>query len=335
MSQTTATGRKEVNGPKIRAGLRTLRFVELAAARGDEYSWRNSMEITIMKKLFSVIALLPFFLGVHLANAQTTRLTFDNVANGTVLTNTFASSGVLFSALPPKGSTSGTATVYVVSHPQMSASSPNVLSLTNMGTNPDGMINQSIGFIMAKFTALTDFVSVDVRALALVETAADKDNKPFLMAYGWLDPKTGTNKLLDTAVYSQDLRQVDLTHPGNWETLSIRRPTRDIAFVIISAYFYPNSGPIYGVFDNLVFSSMPSSCRLTVQFAGSGAGKVTSAPAGLSATKTASAVSPPRDLGHAECRAGRGEVSRRQQDEPEHVEDDRVRYHDLRRMGGL
>lgn len=200
--------------------------------------------------------------------ASAGNINFDNVANGTVIDGQYASQQVTFSALPGRlyandGHVYARADGYA-------RSSPNSIGLS---TNPFALVNDAEGYIDVHFNQLQGSVSVDVAAIVVSELSTTGTLPPYMMAYGARDPVTGKNPLLASIYYpSSMLIGLSTGTPGQWQTLTITRPTNDIQFVILSSpNVYPQSPNAYGEFDNLRFSAVESDLAISALSAPSSA----------------------------------------------------------------
>lgn len=210
-----------------------------------------------MKSWLSAIAMLSFVACPSSLWAQTGTIGFDNVASGTIINNQYASHDVTLGCYNGTGLNACTANAYAVAY-LTNNSPPNVVSLTS-GTSGI-FVNEQKGYLAAYFAAPVSSVSVDALAAVFAEFVpqSSSGNKPYLNAYGPVNPATGKNPLLATAVYSQNVTSLGTVKWGTWETLSISTTTNEIAMVVFSSYFAAGT-PVYGIFDNLKFSSLGAS----------------------------------------------------------------------------
>jgi uncharacterized repeat protein (TIGR02543 family) len=246
-----------------------------------------------MKKSISRVAVVLLALCPEVAMAQTSTINFDNVASGTSIGSLYSSSGVTFKCYNGKGSNNKCANnVYAVSD-TTNRSAPNVISLSKAGTLTDPLMNEQSGYAVAVFASPVGSVSVDALAAVVaefVDVIAAKNNKPFLQVFGPVNPTTGKNPLLQTVYYSQSLSDLGTTKWGTWETLSVTRSSNDIGMIVLSSGYASGSTPVYGIFDNLKFTTLSS--KLNVSVTGTGRGKVVSSPSGISASTSASGSFP-------------------------------------------
>jgi uncharacterized repeat protein (TIGR02543 family) len=243
-----------------------------------------------VKNLTSAITLAVSLACPATLLAQTTTINFDTVPNGAVISNQYTSLGATFKCYDGKGTSAcANNNVYAVASASNN-SAPNVLGLSASALP---LINEQKGYFVVQFTTPVGFVSIDAMAAVVaefVDTVSAQSNKPFLQVFGPYDAATKKNPLITTVNYSKSTSSLSTGKWGPWETLSLTRPSNDIGLVLFSSGFKTGSTPIYGIFDNLQFAVVKKTLSLT--FAGTGAGTITSAPAGISSNSNTSADFP-------------------------------------------
>lgn len=171
---------------------------------------------------------------------------FDDVPSGTLVDGTYAGSGVLLSSV---ASQSG--------HAYASAwQNSNTVTLWNPATGGafSSAFSADEGAVKAVFAAPQKKVSIDARGLEAIEylgNDASLQRRPFLEAFD------ASGKLL-AKVYYANWYGDGKAGWGTWQTLTVERPSADIAYVLFSSIANPpgqrgrvNGQGIYGVFDNL------------------------------------------------------------------------------------
>ena len=193
-----------------------------------------------MKK-WLIIIVSVLLLGFSGQNASATLITFDDVASGTNINTQYSGIGVTFGCF--NGTTASnmcTGNAYAVAT-SLANSAPNVISLTSSFSGV--LTDERYGYFKASFSSLVGSVSIDAKAVLPPEYLGATTNKPFLQALGSGGAWLGTVEYT-ASVYGE-----------TWQTLTITHSTNDIAFIAFSS-FSSSGHPVYGMFDNLNFSTV-------------------------------------------------------------------------------
>jgi len=161
-------------------------------------------------------------------------ITFDNVTDGTVINNLY--SGVTFSN--PLGGN-----IYARSD-SSAISVPNVVSVFLTGFP---VFDATFGAVQANFATPQLSVSIDTIPFNTIEPLGTPLNRPFLEAF------STSGQFLGEVLYQGALPDVGA---GPVETLTFTSTTANIGAVLFSSQQSQGGPPIYGLFDNLAFTSV-------------------------------------------------------------------------------
>lgn len=195
------------------------------------------------------LALTPLLVSAALAgspSAWAADIGFDDVPSGTLVDAAYSGNGVLLSSV---ASQSGHA---YASH----WVNTNTVTLWNPATGgtTSSTFAAEEGAVKAVFATPLKKVSIDalgVEAVEFLGTDTTLQRRPFLEAFD------ASGKML-AKVYYANWYGDGKTGWGTWQTLTIERPSADIAYVLFSSIANPpgqrgrvNAQGIYAVFDNL------------------------------------------------------------------------------------
>ena len=187
-----------------------------------------------MKLKLAIAGVLIFLSMARPSQAAT--ITFDGLADGTVINNLFP--GLTFS------NGAGGGDVYAQSFTG-AISGTNVVSVINGGI--DGAFNASDGGVQVDFATGQSTVSIDTAAIAPIEGLGAVLNKPFLQAWD-----TGGN-FIGVVYYTLPLPTVG---QGATQTLTINAATGTlIGRVQFSTQISQGGQIMRGVFDNLTYDA--------------------------------------------------------------------------------
>lgn len=186
------------------------------------------------------LAILVAILVVIVNDSNATVINFDDVADGTVINTHYA--GVTFSN-PLGGDVYAQAVCCGAS-----ISAPNAVSILNSGSL-DFFFNATSGAVDATFAALQQTVSIDVRAVGPVEFLGALQNRPFLEAYD------SANNFLGRVLFAGALPTDCCFAFTPSETLTFTSLTTNIAKVRFSSQISQGGAPVFGLFDNLSFTT--------------------------------------------------------------------------------
>jgi len=185
-----------------------------------------------------IFAATGIYVALALSPALATTITFDIVADGTVIDTAFAAQGVTFDN-PIGGSIYARAVA-------TSASPPNVVSVLQTGFPA---FDARSGAVEAVFAAPQSHVSIDAAIVRAPEGLGTPQNAPKLEIYDTL------GALLTTV--SWDFATIPQPPAGGitgYETLAFNSGASDIGKVRFFSSQPGGSPSNFGLFDNLVFS---------------------------------------------------------------------------------
>lgn len=191
--------------------------------------------------------LLIFAVISGLSGAEAAIIDFDSVVSGTVINSAFV--GVQLSN--PIGGD-----VYAREQSTFAPSLPNVASV--VPPSGSGLPGQSVfaffdamqGAVEARFATPQSTVSIDARPVSPLEFLGTLTNRPFLEAYD------ANGVLLSRALYTGPLPTTAAFTVGPTETLTITSASNNIAYVRFSSQTSQSVIRTFGLFDNLMFSSL-------------------------------------------------------------------------------
>jgi hypothetical protein len=211
-----------------------------------------------LKKLILLGAL--FCLVLPSQHATATTINFDvaadgitPVASGTNINTLYSSLGVTFGCFNGTGintctgnpqDVSGAGNAFAVSDPFLSASAPNVISVTSGFVGE--FANTNNFYFSATFSSSVSSVSIDALPIPPAEFLFPPTNSPFIWAFD------SSGNFLTSAFYTFTNVCVSGVTTCPYETLTVTNP--NIAFVAFSSDIGQGGGN-QGVFDNLTFSS--------------------------------------------------------------------------------
>ncbi len=174
---------------------------------------------------------------------RTVVIQFDNVAEGTVIDQTYASKGVSLTSLTTQPPSTGHA---YARHLQLgsAASGVNVMSLSQQPGWTGAFFDARSGAIEATFDQLQSSVSVMALPLIMPEALGSDDNRPFIEAFD------AAGKYLGRA-----RTQLSPNDPGFnlvWQPIAFVSSSRNIKKIRLSSQAH-GSRWVYVVFDNLTF----------------------------------------------------------------------------------
>ena len=195
------------------------------------------------------LALTPLLVSAALAgspSAWAVDIGFDDVPSGTLVDATYGGSGVLLSSVASQ-SGHAYASNWV---------NTNTVTLWNPATG--GTMSSTFaaeeGAVKAVFATPVKKVSIDalgVEAVEFLGNDAILKRRPFLEAFN-------ASGNMVAQIYYANWYGDGKAGWGTWQTLTVERPSADIAYVLFSSIANPpgqrgrvNGQGIYGVFDNL------------------------------------------------------------------------------------
>jgi len=197
-------------------------------------------KLTIWMLLFAAAVV---GLGMTAQDAEAVLVNFDDVASGTNINTQYLGLGVTFGCFDGSASPDVCAGNNAYANSATgAASAPNVISLTD-GSTLGVVTDERFGFFRATFTNTVNSVSIDALAVLPPEYMGSTTNKPFLQAFN------SSGGFLGTVDYTASV------YSGTWQTLTFTSATDNIKFVAFSSY-NGTGHPVYGMFDNLNFSSL-------------------------------------------------------------------------------
>jgi len=194
-----------------------------------------------MKKVLVLLACLVLVFGIGV-QANATLINFDDVSDGTLINTQYSSLGVTFGCFDGTTSNMCTGNAYAVAT-SLANSAPNVISLTNSISGV--FTDERFGYFKASFTSPVGSVSIDAKAILPPEYLGETTSHPFLDAYN------SSNQWIGRAEYTPHSD----VYSELWKTLTVTRSADDVAYVVFSS-FSSSGHPVYGMFDNLNFSSI-------------------------------------------------------------------------------
>ena len=190
---------------------------------------------------FSLVAV-----GFCLPYADAAVITFDTVADGTVVNSTYP--GVIFTN--PIGGD-----IYARDQGTSAPSPSNVVSVVppfGSGLPTQSVFaffDASLGAVQAAFSTPQSVVSIDARPVSPLEFLGNLVNRPFLEAYA------ANNTLLGRILYAGPLPTTAAFTVGPTETLTFSSGSSNIAYVRFSSQTSQSSIRTFGLFDNLTFTA--------------------------------------------------------------------------------
>lgn len=167
-------------------------------------------------------------------------VTFDDVANGTVIDTRYA--GVTF--VNPLGGD-----IYARNNFN-SADTTNGVSLFSTAASPTGAFNAQYGAVDATFDTGKTFVSIDVAGfMNSGDLIGNSPLRPFVEVY------SGNTLLTPTIYYGTALSSGFV---GPYQTISFFSAAGDITRIRLSAQYAVGQQQVFAEFDNLVFDSRAS-----------------------------------------------------------------------------
>jgi subtilase family serine protease len=198
---------------------------------------------------------------------------FDDVSDGMIIDSQYSELGVTFYSLincttPDPGSCETgceTGHAYAREAIPLAASSPNVVSIfgpqcSDPCFDPTFAFAAEQGAAEAHFSTPQKSVSIDAKGIQGLDPLGEHTERPFLQACG---ARGCVCDYLETVYYPYH------GEPGwgTWQTLTITRPSADIAYVRFSSQTNLSDHPggdcgywtcgMYGMFDNLYFTADP------------------------------------------------------------------------------
>ncbi|MEO8372822.1 MAG: PEP-CTERM sorting domain-containing protein [Candidatus Solibacter sp.] len=185
-------------------------------------------------------------LGFCLPYAEAAVITFDTVADGTVVNSMY--SGVTFTN--PIGGD-----IYARDQGSFAPSPPNVVSV--VPPFGSGLPTQSVfaffdaleGAVQAAFSTPQSVVSINASPVSPLEFLGNLVNRPFLEAYA------SNNTFLGRVLYAGPLPTTAAFTVGPTEILTFTSASNNIAYVRFSSQTSQSSIRTFGLFDNLTFTA--------------------------------------------------------------------------------
>jgi hypothetical protein len=214
--------------------------------------------------VYSTVAVILSFCAAAPPLASAGQITFDTVANGTIIDNVYP--GVTFGCVT---CASGHAYARDMNSfgSTTAASEPNVVTLV-APYNPNDPNSSTVTSFNTVYGAVTVFfatpqktVSIDARPQLPLEYFGSGLNKPFLEAYSSTVQDAST--FLGRVVYPLNFGSGGYCQPatgacgGPWQTLTFASSSDNIVSLRLSSQNSQGGPSVYGDFDNLTFQATP------------------------------------------------------------------------------
>lgn len=185
--------------------------------------------------------------GLGMAGAQTARLGFDDLPDGTELAGQYRAQGLSLGCIQ-KPNLSQCRNAAVVARPGPgqgpARSGAQVLTVAPAGPAPWPAFDERNGYLHLHFKAPVQTVTVQVKPHQ--PHAGASGNRPFIQAFG------AGNQWLATVDYSGPVGS-----GADWQALTVSRPQADIQYLLVSSYASRGGEQVLVLVDDLSYAPMP------------------------------------------------------------------------------
>lgn len=185
--------------------------------------------------------------GMAAAGAQTARLGFDDLPDGTELAGHYRAQGLTLGCIQ-KPNLSQCRNAAVVARPGPgqgpARSGAQVLTVAPAGPAPWPAFDERNGYLHLRFKAPVQTVTVQVKPHQ--PHAGASGNRPFIQAFG------AGNQWLATVDYSGPVGS-----GADWQALTVSRPQADIQYLLVSSYANRGGEQVLVLVDDLSYAPMP------------------------------------------------------------------------------